>query len=131
MIKGVKVIERIRLSDERGWFIKAIDGAEDGLPKYTGEIYVTTAIPNQSKGGDYSLIANKWFTIINGRADLLLEDIETHERMSIILDSNTPKTVFVPCKVANIFINNYDIDFILLVYADQKYDKNDMVTYKL
>ena len=51
--------------------------------------------------------------------------------MCITLDADTPKTIYVPCGVANQFVNNYENDFVLVAYADQKYDKNDIVPYKL
>lgn len=40
----IKIISRRKISDNRGWFLKIIDGKENSLPNYTGEIYIVSAI---------------------------------------------------------------------------------------
>lgn len=45
MIEQVKVLNRRLISDERGWFLKAINGTEEQLPTHTGEIYLTMENP--------------------------------------------------------------------------------------
>lgn len=130
MLDRVKIIHRRKLSDERGWFIKPIDGNEEGLPSSIGEVYVTAATPGQTKGGDYSIATNKWFTIVKGCADLYLHDTETCESEILSLTADDPKTVYVPHKVANLFKNSGNDEYILVAYADRKYDKNDIVPFK-
>ena len=125
------IFPRKLLQDERGWFVKIIDGNETSLPQSSREIYVTSAKPGESKGGDYSLKTNKWFSIISGRALLILEDVESKERLEIELTGDCVQTVFVPRRIANKFINIGTSDFILVVYADNTYDKKDIIPYKL
>lgn len=127
----IQIFPRRRLSDERGWFVKPIEGNEEGLPSDKCEIYVTAAAPGQSKGGDYSKSTNKWFAIVKGQAVLKLEDIETKEQLTVSLDSNNPKTIYVPHMIANVFINDGQEELILVVYADNQYDNNDIIPYKL
>ena len=82
----IQLITRKILADNRGWFLKVIDGKEENLPNYTGEIYFTNASPGQSKGGHYHLKASEWFTLINGICDLHLVDVETGEKIESILE---------------------------------------------
>lgn len=132
MLKNkIQVVLRKKQHDFRGWFIKPIDGYEHNLSWGKGEIYVTAAIPNQKKGGDYSVNTNKWFTIIKGQAILKLEDIETKDRLILKMDSTSPTTVFIPCKVANIIENIGDEECIFVVYADKQYETNDNIPYEL
>ena len=35
------IIQRRLIADDRGWFLKAITGTEEGIPTYTGEVYLT------------------------------------------------------------------------------------------
>ena len=49
----IKIISRRKISDNRGWFLKIIDGKENSLPNYTGEIYIVSAISGESRGGHY------------------------------------------------------------------------------
>ena len=82
-IEQVKIIPRRLISDERGWFLKAITGTEEGIPQHTGEVYLTMGKPGQAKGGHYHPKAVEWFTIIEGNAILRLEDVVTHKRKDI------------------------------------------------
>ena len=84
-IEKVKIIKRKLIVDDRGWFLKAITGTEEGIPSHTGEVYLTMARPGQAKGGHYHPEAVEWFTIIEGSAVLKLEDVETHETKEIEL----------------------------------------------
>lgn len=125
------IIPRCLISDERGWFLKAITGTENGIPSHTGEVYLTMGRPGQSKGGHYHPVAVEWFTIIEGSATLKLEDIYTHERLDIEMSLEKAITVFVPNNVAHKVCNNSDKDFILLAYTDKLYDPKDTIAYKI
>ena len=131
MIEQVKIIPRRLISDERGWFLKAITGREDGLPKHTGEIYLTMGMPGQSKGGHYHPQAKEWFTVIEGNAVLKLEDVLTKERREIPMSLEQAQSVYVPNNVAHIFENIGDTNFIVLAYTDLLYDPADTIAYKL
>lgn len=130
-IDKVKIINRHLLSDDRGWFLKAINGTEDGLPPHTGEVYLTMGKPGQAKGGHYHPEAVEWFTLIEGYAVLKLEDVETHETREIEMSLEKAITVFIPNNVAHIVVNNSDKDFILLAYTDKLYDPADTIAYNL
>ena len=111
-IEKVRVIPRRLISDDRGWFLKAITGTEEDIPSHTGEVYLTMGKPGQAKGGHYHPEALEWFTVIQGEAILKLEDIETHD-------------------VAHTVVNNSDKDFILLAYTDKLYDPKDTISYTI
>ena len=130
-IDKVKIINRRLISDNRGWFLKAITGTEEGLPPHTGEVYLTMGKPGQAKGGHYHPDAVEWFTLIKGAAVLKLEDVETHEIREIEMSLEQAITVFIPNKVAHIVVNNSDKDFILLAYTDKLYDPADTIAYNL
>ena len=49
-IDKVQIINRRLIEDERGWFLKAITGTEEGIPNHTGEVYLTMGKPGQAKG---------------------------------------------------------------------------------
>lgn len=125
----IKIISRKLIKDERGWFLKVIDGKEDQLPSYTGEVYFTCALPGQVKGGHYHELANEWFTPMVGKATLKLEDINTHEKMDIEMDAEFPFTIFIPSFVAHTIYNSSEKDFILSAYTDQLYVPEDTITY--
>ena len=130
-IEKVRVIPRRLISDDRGWFLKAITGTEEGIPSHTGEVYLTMGKPGQAKGGHYHPEALEWFTVIQGEAILKLEDIETHERRDIPMSLDKAISVFIPNNVAHTVVNNSDKDFILLAYTDKLYDPKDTISYTI
>lgn len=127
----IKVIDRRLISDDRGWFLKAITGMEENIPSHTGEVYLTMGKPGEIKGGHYHPEAMEWFTVIEGNAVLRLEDIVTRERMEIPLNLESAKTIYVPNNVAHDFKNVGDTNFIVLAYTDKLYDPKDTIAYKL
>ena len=129
-IDKVNIINRRLIADERGWFLKAITGTEEGIPAHTGEVYLTMGKPGQAKGGHYHPEAVEWFTLIEGSAVLKLEDMETHEKQEVEMSLEKAITVFIPNNVAHIVVNNSDKDFILLAYTDKLYDPSDTIAHK-
>ena len=129
-IEKVRIIPRRLISDDRGWFLKAITGTEEDIPSHTGEVYLTMGKPGQAKGGHYHPEALEWFTVIEGEAILKLEDMDTHEKREIEMSLEKAITVFIPNNVAHIVVNNSDMDFILLAYTDKLYDPADTIAHK-
>ena len=130
LIEKIKVYPRRLIQDDRGWFLKAITGKEDGLPVRTGEVYFTSAKAGANKGGHYHNIANEWFTMIVGRGTLMLEDIKTKERIEIEMDARQPETIYIPAHVAHCVLNRSDEDFIMCAYTDVLYDPIDTIAYE-
>ncbi len=128
----IEIIERKKLGDSRGWFLKVIDGKESGLPSYTGEIYLTHASGlGQVRGNHYHHKAKEWFTLLEGNAELKLMDMKTKEVIIITLSSDDPKTIVIPPSVVHAFINTAEAPFLLLAYTDELYDPKDTIPYSL
>ena len=125
----IKFIERKKIQDSRGWFLKVINGLEENLPNHTGEVYLTNATPGESKGGHYHPKANEWFTLITGTCEVKLVDILTGEKLTIQLSDDEPRTLYVPNHIAHIFTNYSKNEFILLAYSDELYDPKDTIMF--
>lgn len=127
----IKFIPRKKIVDERGWFLKVINGKEENLPKYTGEVYLTFATPKEIKGGHYHLLADEWFTLIQGVCKVELIDINTNEKMELITSEEEVITFYVPREVAHRFVNMSNKNgFLLLAYTNQLYSPEDTINYK-
>jgi dTDP-4-dehydrorhamnose 3,5-epimerase-like enzyme len=128
----IKIFDRKMLSDTRGWFLKVLDGKEEFLPNKTGEAYITMALPGEWRANHYHKNASEWFTVFRGKAKAILEDIETKERMVVMIDAISPKTIFVPPGIAHVFINIEEKEPMMLVaYASEIYDPSDTYPYIL
>jgi dTDP-4-dehydrorhamnose 3,5-epimerase-like enzyme len=133
LLEQVKVLPRDLKVDSRGWFLKVIDGSEDRLPSRTGEVYVTLAEPGQIRGNHYHPNTCEWFSIVVGKAELHLCDPGSGERIELLLDAASPSTVFVPAGLAHAFKNPETASgpFLLVAYADHRYDPGDTVRVDL
>lgn len=125
----IRIFPRRLVEDDRGTFIKCIDGKEENLPAFTGEVYVVRGFPGQRRGDHYHLQAREWFTVIVGEGVLALEDVRTAERMDLRLSASRPETVYVPPGIAHVFINEAPAieDLIVVAYTDRLYDPADTV----
>jgi dTDP-4-dehydrorhamnose 3,5-epimerase-like enzyme len=132
-IDQLELIPRRLRADSRGWFLKVIDGKEPGLPQHTGEVYLTMANPGQVRGNHFHHKAREWFTVVMGRAEVLVRDPQTQEERSLTLDASVPHTLVVPPGLAHAFKNpeNATEPMLLVAYTDQLYDPADDVAVKL
>lgn len=130
LLDKIKFIPRRIIKDERGWFYKVMDGKEEGLPSYTGEVYLTMGRPGENKGGHYHKLANEWFTVIEGGCLVQLADIATNEKTEFIVKTEDARTLYVPAGIAHNFKNASDQNFILLAYTDRLYEPSDTLAWK-
>lgn len=128
----IQLIDRKLQRDDRGWFLKVLNGKEDFLPLHTGEIYMTMAKPGEWRANHYHPETAEWFTVFSGEAKVILENPNTKERIILNLRGEDPKTLFVPAGVAHLFVNSStDRELLLVVYSANLYDPADTVHYNL
>jgi dTDP-4-dehydrorhamnose 3,5-epimerase-like enzyme len=133
LIDKIQILPRKIIKDERGVFIKPMTGLENFLPDKMGEIYITTANPGAFRGNHYHKKTSEWFTVFEGKALLILEDPNTKEHLELEANFDNLKTFYIPAGIAHVFYNpesNTD-RFSLIAYADNIYDPEDTITYKL
>lgn len=128
----IRIIDRKLLPDARGWFLKVLNGMEEFLPAHTGESYITMALPGEWRANHYHPKTAEWFTVFRGKAKVILEDIQTKERLEMIVDAASPKTFYAPPFIAHVFINISDSEELMLIaYAENIYDPTDTIPYNL
>lgn len=126
--KIIHSLQRKVVTDNRGWFLKVINGEEPENP-FACEVYITSAKPGQNKGGHYHLKAREWFTLIKGKALLTIIDIDTDQKVEFALNDATPETIYLPPRLVHNFKNTGNEDFILIAFTDLKYDPADTIQY--
>ncbi|MEW6040538.1 MAG: WxcM-like domain-containing protein [Elusimicrobiota bacterium] len=112
-------------SDLRGYlveFLKQTELMEEH--KQFGQIYfVTFEKPETVRGNHYHLSTYEWFGVASGILEVVLEDVNTKERLTFKLDSNDKKFVrlHIGLNVAHAFKNLSDTA-VLIDYANRPYD---------
>ncbi len=124
-----EIIERRKIIDHRGFFLKTMTGFEKGLPQAFGEIYVIKGDEGRARANHYHDAATEWFTILQGQVRLNLKHVDTGEVASILLSDQAPVTVRVNPRVAHSLVGVEHIDYILMAYTDVRYDPADTISH--
>jgi len=129
-IQDVYLNKNVQLIDDRGEFFKFMDGNEKYQSEIFGEIYLVTVLPNKIRAEHYHIIANEWFTVLQGELIITLEDIKSKERINYTLNSLNKTILFIPSGIAHkIFNPSINSESILLAYSSIKYDSQDTKPY--
>lgn len=132
MINGVTVKNLDVKKDNRGWFAEIVRNEDVSHPdKPFGQMYVTTANPNQTKGKHYHTRKTEWFCVIKGKGLLTLVDLETKERQEINMGEDNMVAVQIPPNVWHAIANRDNFEMFLLAYIDESFNPNDTDTIAL
>lgn len=123
-----------KFSDKRGELIVFLKKGELPNKKRTfGQIYfVTFSKKGIVRGNHYHKKWTEWFGIVEGKVEVVLEDVKTKERSTFIFDSKADKYVRLNIgpNIAHSFksLSKYAA---LLNYADSEWSSNDTIHYDL
>ena len=125
----IRLFPRSLKVDSRGWFLKAMTGTEQDRALCGGEIYLTMALPGQSRGNHYHPKGNEWFTVFQGICHACFVDVFSGERLEMSLSGDQPVTIYVPAGVGHVFVNpaTQPDPLLLLAYADRVHDPADTI----
>jgi len=124
-----QIIERRKLVDERGFFLKTMTGLEPDLPVEFGEIYVIRGDQGKARANHYHEVATEWFTLLEGQVKLNLRHVDTGESASLLLSDDVPRTVRINPRVAHSLIGVDGRDYLLMAYTDRRYDPVDTIAH--
>ena len=124
-----QIIERRRIVDARGFFLKTMTGFEPDLSQQFGEIYVIKGDQGKARANHYHDLATEWFTLLQGRVRLNLRHVDTGETASLLLIDEAPVTVRVNPRVAHSLLGVDALDYMLMAYTDVHYDPADTIAY--
>lgn len=115
-------------TDYRGYLVEFLKCSElqDNCKQF-GQIYfVVFNKPNIVRGNHYHTKFPEWFGAISGKIEVVLEDVNTKERVSLILDGDSDQfvRVYIAPFIAHAF-RSISEKSILLSYTTKEYDKNN------
>jgi dTDP-4-dehydrorhamnose 3,5-epimerase-like enzyme len=127
--RGMKKNKRLleKKEDERGWLIELFKGSllDD---KIKGQVYSFSINPGAKRGNHYHKRKTEWFSILEGRCKLILE--QDGEEEEIILESENPLLVKVLPNVRHTFENENEEKAIVIAYIDEEFNPNDPDTFR-
>lgn len=115
-----------------GYLIEFLKGNElEESQKKFAQIYIATIMPGTVRGNHYHKEKLEWFTILNGKVKVVIENIETKEKKELILDSSEEflHRIFLDVNTAHAFKNISDSTVVLVAYTNKIYDPENPDTY--
>ncbi|MEX2284973.1 MAG: glycosyltransferase [Gemmatimonadota bacterium] len=125
-LTGVRVVRQNRHEDSRGFLQKVLTATQcEGHPP-RGEVYVTSALPGETKGNHYHQRMGEWFAVVQGQGSLEMCDPVTGARISVALNTAEPCTVYVPAGLAHAVVNTGKGELICIAWAEAEHEPSDV-----
>lgn len=130
-LDDVRVVRQNRFADDRGFLHKVLLASQHEYGSLAGEVYVTAALPGQSKGHHFHRLMGEWFAVVQGRAQLYTVDPRTGEKRVRELSAQDPCTVYVPAGLAHALHNPGPGEMICVAWAEREHDPEDVAPYAI
>ena len=125
MIKGLIINKLDVKSDERGWLAEILRKENLRGKNDFGQILITVAKPDVTKGNHYHKRKHEWFCAIRGRGKLLLKDVTSDECQEVLMGDENMVAVKIPPNVIHAIQNIGDKMLYLLIYIDEPFNQQD------
>ena len=130
-MERIQIVEQRRVEDSRGFLQKILTASQVGGKVPQGEVYVTAALPGESKGHHFHRRMGEWFAVVQGSGRLVLADVATGERKEIEFGTQRPRTIYVPAGLAHA-VENVGADLLICVaWAEREHDPTDVFPMRL
>lgn len=130
---NLEITELGKIKSKYGYLVEFLkeDELEEDQKKFA-QIYVATILPGGVRGNHFHKKKLEWFTILNGKVRVLLEDIRTKKRKDLILDPSEDflKRILIKNETAHAFKNISDSTVVLVAYTNKIYDPKTPDTYE-
>ena len=114
-------------TDERGWLVEIL--RDDEIKEEIKQVYFSTSKPGVIRGNHYHKHKVEWFSVVKGKAKLVLEDNESKEREELILSEDKPAIVKVPPNISHAIQNISDDEMYLIVIVNEVFNPDDTDTF--
>lgn len=113
----------LKHEDKRGFFAEVLK------TEGSGQLSFFTAHPGVTRGGHYHHTKNERFLILSGQAEFKFRHIVTGEKYTIEVNSRSPEVVETVPGWTHSITNTGDSDMVVMLWANEIYDKNNPDTY--
>ena len=110
-------------TDERGSFTEILKTKENG------QISVNIIKPNCIKGNHWHHTKIEKFIVLSGEGIIKMENISTKEVINIVLNDKELNVVDIPVGYIHSIINNGSRDLVVLIWANEIFNKEKPDTY--
>jgi UDP-2-acetamido-2,6-beta-L-arabino-hexul-4-ose reductase len=129
MIEGVRIESLEIKRDERGWLAELLKSSGLANGVRMAQLYVTVGNPGKTKGKHYHCRKTEWFSVISGKATLVLRDIRTGAEEVVAMGEDHMVTVTIPPRVAHAITGDGDAPFYLVVVVSEEFNPENADTF--
>jgi len=125
MMPKIKKLEKH--IDERGWLLEIL--RDDEIEEEIKQVYYSTSKPGIIRGNHFHKRKVEWFSVVKGKAKLILEDNESKKREELVLSDDEPTIVKITPNVSHAIQNiGYD-EMHLIVIVNEVFDPHATDTF--
>ncbi len=130
---GWNVLDREKHSKKDGWLAELVSMDYDDEPFEDVHSYVVSFNPGTTRAMHYHKTKKEWLALGTGRIKVVLEDIESEKKETIILSDNDEKEkiIFFPPKVAHAIKNVGNTKGCVVVFSKTPEIPGDTVEYEM
>ncbi len=125
-----EIIDIIPFKDSRG-SLKKILMLSQLKTGSIEEVYLIYTGKGGVRGNHYHKITLEYFTVVSGRAVIVLKDLATEILQELKISADDNKVIKVPPGVAHAFINETRQPLIILAVSTREYNKLDPDTFTI
>ncbi len=106
---------------------------ENTLPQIMNNskhFFVSKSKTGVIRGYHYHERKEEWFCVLEGKARIVLKDIETNKIEEIVVDAKEGKVVFIPSNMAHAIENIGDGEMIFIAFVNEIFDHNNPDTFE-
>jgi dTDP-4-dehydrorhamnose 3,5-epimerase len=130
MWPGSKILDIIPYEDSRG-SLKKILMQSQLKAGHIEEVYLIYTGKGSVRGNHYHKFTLEYFTVVSGRAVIVLKDLSTGAVQELRISAHDNKIIMVPPGVAHAFKNEREEPLVILAVSTREYDKEDPDTYAI
>jgi len=127
-----KKLSRKKHIREDGWLSELVSMNYDDEPFNRVYSYLVLIEPSKTRAKHYHNKKEEWLCICSGKIELILEDIKTKKRETLILDSDSENydIIYIPPGVAHAVKNISGNKASAVIFSKTPEDPNDTFEYK-
>lgn len=123
-----KILDIIPYEDSRG-SLKKILMQSQLKTGHIEEVYLIYTGKGGVRGNHYHKITLEYFTVVSGRAVIVLKDLSAGILQEQKISARDNKVIMVPPGVVHAFKNETEKPLVILAVSTREYDKGDPDTY--
>ncbi len=128
-----KKLIRKKYSRDDGWLAELVSSEHEDVP-FTGvHSYVVVIKPKKFRAMHYHKRKEEWLAIVTGKIKVVLEDVETKEKVEIILDEDSVEytLLYIPPMVGHVVKNVGENNASLVVFSKTAEIPGDTIDYEM